>query len=337
MILIRGIKGEAYARKIEEGIVDCRDILSALLYPPQTGYEYSDYYEKNLVRALAYLTGRQYPDLHDSEFLYSILIDYYIPHIYVTYFHILNSRSLEWLDKFEDDYYFIAMDVNLDRITKTAIGNEFFGDKMTYVNNICESEQNGMNGFYVACMCSIEDLFENKNEMVPSLRVYNTLAFSLLHREQDEKFTDIENEFRIIAYDCPRVKNGKLIQIPRETMIYGTYGIKYKGILEAATDTVFKSNSFAFSNPNKMLSSILRDEHGGITIDSKFKPIDIRKISNDYRFLGGKAECKKYIKEMLIRKPKEKYVNRTVLRKHNLNDENMKDAKYVSSYEKVEY
>ena len=41
-----------------------------------------------------------------------------------------------------------------------------FGDKMTYVNNICESEQNGMNGFYVACMCSIEDLFENKNEMV---------------------------------------------------------------------------------------------------------------------------------------------------------------------------
>ena len=40
---------------------------------------------------------------------------------------------------------------------------------------------------------------------------------------------------------------------------------------------------------------------------------------------------------MLIRKPKEKYVNRTVLRKHNLNDENMKDAKYVSGYEKVEY
>lgn len=72
-------------------------------------------------------------------------------------------------------------------------------------------------------------------------------------------------------------------------------------------------------------------------LDSKFKPIDIRKISNDYRFLGGKAECEKYIKEMLIRKPKEKYVNRTVLRKHNLNDENMKDAKYVSSYEKVEY
>lgn len=50
-----GIKGESYARKIENGIVDCRDVLSALLHPPVTGYAYSDYYEKNLVKALTYL------------------------------------------------------------------------------------------------------------------------------------------------------------------------------------------------------------------------------------------------------------------------------------------
>ena len=31
MILIRGIKGEQYARKIKKGIVDCRDVLSTLL------------------------------------------------------------------------------------------------------------------------------------------------------------------------------------------------------------------------------------------------------------------------------------------------------------------
>ena len=46
MILIRGIKGETYARKIEKGIVDCRDLLSTLLLPPVTGYEYSDYFER---------------------------------------------------------------------------------------------------------------------------------------------------------------------------------------------------------------------------------------------------------------------------------------------------
>ena len=41
MILIRGIKGEQYARKIKKGIVDCRDVLSTLLEPPVTGYEFS--------------------------------------------------------------------------------------------------------------------------------------------------------------------------------------------------------------------------------------------------------------------------------------------------------
>ena len=93
MILIRGIKGESYARRIEKGIVDCRDVLSALLQPPVTGYEYSDYYEKNLVKALTYFTNEDVKSIHNPRFLHSILLDYYIPHIYLTYFHILNERS----------------------------------------------------------------------------------------------------------------------------------------------------------------------------------------------------------------------------------------------------
>lgn len=40
MILIRGIKGEQYARKIKKGIVDCRDVLSTLLKPPVTGMSF---------------------------------------------------------------------------------------------------------------------------------------------------------------------------------------------------------------------------------------------------------------------------------------------------------
>ena len=204
MILIRGIKGESYARKIENGIVDCRDVLSALLHPPVTGYAYSDYYEKNLVKALTYLNNKDVESFHDPKFLQSILIDFYIPHIYLTYFHILNERSLEWLNKFDDDYKFIAVNVKIDRITRTAIGNEFFGAKMSYVDSIKQLSQDGTKGFYAACMCSLENLFADKSEMVMSLPIYNTLSFALLCREQDEKFTDIENEFRIIAYDCPR-------------------------------------------------------------------------------------------------------------------------------------
>ena len=119
MILIRGIKNEAYARKIQRGIVDCRDILSALLKPPITGYAFSDYYEKNLVKAL--LQVFPVDDFHTPQVLYSILNDYFIPHIYLTYFHILNENSLEWLNNFDDEYYFIALNVKIDKITQAAM------------------------------------------------------------------------------------------------------------------------------------------------------------------------------------------------------------------------
>lgn len=247
MILIRGIKGESYARRIKKGIVDCRDILSALLQPPVTGYEYSDYYEKNLVKALTYFTNEDTKNLHNPRFLHSLLIDYYIPHIYLTYFHVLNERSLEWLDKFEDDYQFIALNVKIDRLTQTAIGNEFFGAKMSYVDSIRQLNQDGTNDFYAACMCSLENLFVDKSDMIMSLQIYNTLSFALLCREQDEKFTDIENEFRIIAYDCPRIQNGIMKQIPREVTILGKTGIEYKGVLNAGIDTVLSSNLFTLN------------------------------------------------------------------------------------------
>ena len=270
MILIRGIKGEAYARKIEKGIVDCRDILSALLQPPVTGYEYSNYYEKNLVKALTYFTSEYAGNLHNPQFLYSILIDYYIPHIYLTYFHILNDHSLEWLDKFDDDYKFIALNVKIDRLTQTAIGNEFFGARMSYVDSIGQLSQDETNNFYAACMCSLENLFTDKSDMVLPLQIYNTLSFPLLCREQDEKFTDIENEFRIIAYDCPRIQNGKIKQIPREVTIMGKTGIEYKGILNAGENPVLESNLCLLNNPNKLLSNILMEEQGMVTLDSKF-------------------------------------------------------------------
>lgn len=335
MILIRGIKGESYARRIEKGIVDCRDVLSALLQPPVTGYEYSDYYEKNLVKALTYFTNEDVKSLHNPRFLHSILIDYYIPHIYLTYFHILNERSLEWLDKFDDDYQFITLNIKIDKITKTAIGNEFFGAKMSYVDSIRELSQDGTNGFYAACMCSIENLFTDKKDMLMSLQIYNTLAFALLCREQNEKFTDIENEFRIIAYDCPRIQNGMMKQIPREVKILGKTGIEYKGELNAGIEPVLKSNLCALSNPNKLLSDILIEEQGMVTLDSRFKSINICDISDDYKYLGGKMNCAKYIKKMLKCKPKDIYVNRTILKEHKMSD--ISEVAFMPSYQKVEY
>lgn len=335
MILIRGIKGEAYARKIENGIVDCRDVLSALLQPPVTGYEYSDYYEKNLVKALTYFSNYDVKNLQDPQFLYSILIDFYVPHIYLTYFHILNEHSLEWLDKFDDDYQFIALNVKIDRITQTVIGNEFFGSKMAYVDSIRQLSQDGTSKFYAACMCSLENLFTNKIDMSMPLQIYNTLSFALLCREQDGKFTDIENEFRMIAYDCPRIQNGIMRQIPRKVTLFGKSGAEYKGVLEAGINAILKSNLCILKNPNKLLSDILIEEKGMVTLDSRFKSINICDISNDYKYLGGKIECTRYIKEMIKSKPKDIYVNRTVLKKHKLSD--IPDAIFVPGFQKVEY
>lgn len=335
MILIRGIRGESYARKIEKGIVDCRDILSALLHPPVTGYEYSDYHEKNLVRALMSCTNGDVESLHNAEFLYSLFVDYYIPHIYLTYFHILNERSLEWLEKFDNDYQFIAVNVKIDKITKTAIGREFFGARMAYVDSIREISQQGENLYRAACMCSIEDLFRDKRDMWMSLNIYNTLSFSLLCREQDEKFTDIENEFRIIAYDCPRIENGVMRQLPREAVISGESGVKYKGILKANENTFFKSNLHGLSCSDKQLHKILEEENGRVTLNSCFKSINIKDISDDYMYVGNKKDCAKYIEEMYKSNPKDIYVNRTIRKKYKMSD--IPDAIFAPGYQEVEY
>lgn len=311
LILIRGIRGETYARKIEKGLVGCRDILSAILDPPKTGYAYSDYYEKNLVRALIYFWKRNV-NLHDPDFLYSLLIDYYIPHIYLTYFHVLNEQSLKWLDNFEDDYYFIAVNVKIDRITKAAIGTEYFGSKMTYVSSITQLDQTVLRGFQIACLCSLEKLFKNKAELPVSINLYNTLAFPLLCREQDDRFTDIENEFRIIAYDCPRMKDGRFSQIPREVIISGESGINYCGTLNAGVNSILKNNTCLCTEPYDYLRDILSKERGKIKLNSKFKDINIREISNNYLYLGNKVNCAEYIRRQLEHMSADVIVNRTM-------------------------
>ena len=45
--------------------------------------------------------------------------------------------------------------------------------------------------------------------------------------------------------------------------------------------------------------------------------------------------CAKYIKEMLKCKPKDIYVNRTILKEHKMSDTS--EVAFMSSYQKVEY
>lgn len=324
MILIRGIKGDNFARKIENGLVGCRDVFSSLLDPPETGYEYSNYYEKNLVKALSYFGSDNPGTLHDPDFLYSLFIDPFIPHIYLTYFHILNEQSIEWLNKFDDDYSFIAINVKIDRNTGTAIGDKYFGAKMAYINDIRYVDQRENNLFRAACMCSFEKLFTNKLEMNLPLKIYNTLFFPLLCREQDKKFTDIENEFRFFTFDCPKPKENGWTQIAKNITLRGESGCVYYGTLCAGENTHFKSDLRILNKSTKTLREILLEEKGKVTLDSTFKDIDIRDISDSYKYIGGKKDCLNYIRQTLKNPPPDIYVNRTILKSYPLrNSENL--------------
>lgn len=180
-------------------------------------------------------------------------------------------------------------------------------------------------------MCSIENLFTNKLNMMMSLQIYNTLSFALLCREKKGKFSDIENEFRIIAYDCPRIIKKKMEQMPREIVISGKIGVRYNGTLKAGEDTAFTSNLYTLNNTKKRLSTIIEEEQGKITINSRFKTINVCDIAENYRYLGGKKECVKYIQEMLVCNPEDVYVNRT----YKIKD--ISDAVFVPGYQQIEY
>lgn len=72
-----------------------------------------------------------------------------------------------------------------------------------------------------------------------------------------------------------------------------------------------------------------------VTLDSRFKSINICDISEDYKYVGGKMDCEKYIKKMIKCKSKDIYVNRTVCKKHKKGD--ISDAVFMPGYYKVEY
>ena len=185
-------------------------------------------------------------------------------------------------------------------------------------------------------MCSLEHLFPNQTDIIFPLNLYNTLAFPLLCREQDDRFTDIENEFRIIAYDCPRVTATGMKQLPITVTITGSSGNKYTGSLDpSCSNPIFHSNLCVARDPRKTLKEILSEEHGRITISSQFKSINIQDISDDYKYLGNKISCANYIKQMIEYPPKDIYINRTVYQTYNLTD--IPDARFFPGYKNINY
>lgn len=92
---------------------------------------------------------------------------------------------------------------------------------------------------------------------------------------------------------------------------------------------------YVFRDLKKSLREIIAEEKGMVTLDSQFKSIDIRDISDNYRFIGGKEQCAEFIKKSLAFMPQERCVNKTIQRTYRRED--IPDAVFTKSHRDVEY
>lgn len=106
-------------------------------------------------------------------------------------------------------------------------------------------------------------------------------------------------------------------------------------MLTAGMDSMFESNTFVFRDLKKSLREIIAEEKGMVTLNSQFKSIDIRDISDNCRFIGGKEQCAEFIKKSLASMPQERCVNKTIQRTYSRED--IPDAVFTKSHRDVEY
>lgn len=110
---------------------------------------------------------------------------------------------------------------------------------------------------------------------------------------------------------------------------------KYGAHIFHTMDSMFESNTYVFRDLKKSLREIIAEEKGMVTLNSQFKSIDIRDISDNYRFIGGKEQCAEFIKKSLASMPQERCVNKTIQRTYRRED--IPDAVFTKSHRDVEY
>ena len=108
--------------------------------------------------------------------------------------------------------------------------------------------------------------------------------------------------------------------------------------LNNTMDSMFESNTYVFRDLKKSLREIIAEEKGMVTLDSQFKSIDIRDISDNYRFVGGKEQCTEFVKKSLASMLQERCVIRKTIQKKG--EHERKDIRILClqrSHQDVEY
>jgi len=319
MILLRAIKGDDYARKIEDGIISFRDVLSSITNDIETGYEYSNYNEKYFQYALKFQMISPANISEFSEKMGSKLLltfNQTVPYMYLTYFHILNEHSVkDWLDRTSDDMSYIFIEPKLDGVCSNMIGLNYVGKELSYTTDLnCVNQDTSLIDM-AGILQFIDRDISNVNDVDLAFKYteyFRNLCFPLFHRVEDAKFNSNENEFRIL-YKVPTPINRFSGEIhPEKERIFNILldgQDKYKG---KVCITHFKGdfkrcdmeltavNSLMTVRKTHLIEEVLKGKEFNIL--SEFKDVDIRSSAKKYGYIGNKDQCSAFIREELVRR-----------------------------------
>lgn len=349
MILIRGIRGHEHAKKIERGLVSCRDLLSTVVSAETSGYVYAGYYERYFMTAFKQLYKQQEEKDHTALAIHMALSDF-IPEMYITYFHILNDESEKWLEEsFTDDYEFIYYIPKIDKFTGELINKDYTGQKVRYVDQI-SNEEKDQKQFISHWPLTLMNQPDIDAAYVSSILAtsYNALLYPLFQRVKDQKFGEIENEFRIIKFNMPFEidQNFNITYKNPRTFRVSINGNKYNGHIVKYTQTPFPlekrdmiltAENPLFVRQNESLM-YLYSNGARISFESQFCDLDLKSMSSEYGYIGGKNDCLNFIKKARNSKYYCSNDTKTIIRFRHI-DINKQPPKYhwMPPYSYVDY
>lgn len=314
MILLRGIKGDVYAHKINDCIIGFRDLLSTLLNTNYTGYTFSNYQEKYIIDMFKQIMipPANLDDFSDTEIEKQLLIfNKVLPYFYISYFHILNEKSIDWLNEFDDDISLIYIEPKTDLISQNMIGKNFFGRKIEYVDNIMDSDFNDFITDTAGMLQFIDTSIESGVPIEMALKHVGAIAnimYTIFHRVINSKFTSIENEFRII-YQVPTTIKSNGEMVPEEERIFN---ITINGTCEYIGKVNIYRDKFNIRHCDMPLvttniltkrptTSLIDEVLNGNTykVESSFKDINLKNSITNYGYIGNKDDGLKFILERI--------------------------------------
>lgn len=316
MILIRGIYGKQYAEKIEKGIVSFRDFLSTLVTRNESMYKFADYDEIEFKQTVQDLMQ---PALNESEFsseaarkLYLIL-NPLIPYMYASYFHILNPNTIDWIDNFDDnDVHFIFIVPIIDKVSGDMIGRNLLGRDMKYARRMQDHKIDE----FLMKTTGLLQLLENDfiespdiNDMMSHTGALLGILHSFYTRIIKSKYTDIENEYRILyKIPTPLIKKTSLYSSPNPRLLtIKINGFEYKGYVKydpfslagiSTIDAYLHSTSPMLRNPITTLTSEIK-KGSAFSLVSDFLDVNIKKSAKSYGYIGNKEDCKAFVMKLL--------------------------------------